>query len=586
MTEERHPPHTKTVRHERDFPLGDQWYLAFYTFTLDFKDEVDPDILAEIAKRPPATRLPRRGGRYRALRDIEVTVQILHALSRRHSPLPMGLYQRTLPKDEVVRLDYEPDPSRSTHCTLVPENSAGLEDRLVDSQVEEGPRLRGLLDLRIVHRVGQGLRVAGDSVAIVGGGLAGLAAAEAASRAGLRVELFEARRQLGGRAGSFFDPATGQWVDRCQHVAMGCCTNLAEFCRRTGSRRLLRAPAAMALLRPHAEGPGRRDDLAAVRLAPGPAAPPARPAAAGVPHASASAWGIVRTLGRLMPHQGDRSIFRPGGQSAKKPSDRKMDQPPAGRAGGRAVAPRPGPVGGGHRAVLGPDPDQRLGRHARSGVALGCAQGVLRRPVGLGRCVRDALALRAAGRAVRSPRGAARLARGRDRSQGPRAAGGRHAERVEGLVLADGTTHEADFFVLAVPWHRVAKILAPPLVAALPGLAEVGRLEPVPIAAAHFWFDRPITRLAHAVLVGRLGQWVFRRPDAAQYSYQTHHGDTQRTETAVGETQGPRYYYQVVISAAHGLRGADRGQTIGACARSWPAYGPRPALPGSCGPGS
>ena len=78
------------------------------------------------------------------------------------------------------------------------------------------------------------------TVAVIGGGLAGLATAVALGSSGVRVELFEARRSLGGRAASFRDPATGQWVDHCQHVSMGCCTNLADFCRRTGIARFFR----------------------------------------------------------------------------------------------------------------------------------------------------------------------------------------------------------------------------------------------------------------------------------------------------------------------------------------------------------
>jgi uncharacterized protein with NAD-binding domain and iron-sulfur cluster len=71
-------------------------------------------------------------------------------------------------------------------------------------------------------------------IAIVGGGLAGLATAVALTEAGQRVALFEARRQLGGRAASFRDPVTDELIDYCQHVSMGCCTNLADFCRRCG----------------------------------------------------------------------------------------------------------------------------------------------------------------------------------------------------------------------------------------------------------------------------------------------------------------------------------------------------------------
>ena len=72
---------------------------------------------------------------------------------------------------------------------------------------------------------------AGPRVAVVGGGLAGLAAAAALADAGCLVTLLEARRRCGGRAASFEDPVTGGLVDACQHVAMGCCTNFLDLCR-------------------------------------------------------------------------------------------------------------------------------------------------------------------------------------------------------------------------------------------------------------------------------------------------------------------------------------------------------------------
>src|SRR5260370_37986628 len=69
----------------------------------------------------------------------------------------------------------------------------------------------------------------GKTVAVIGGGLAGLAAGCALADAGLRVTLFERRPYVGGRASSYEHPGTGEVVDNCQHVLLGCCTNLVRF---------------------------------------------------------------------------------------------------------------------------------------------------------------------------------------------------------------------------------------------------------------------------------------------------------------------------------------------------------------------
>jgi squalene-associated FAD-dependent desaturase len=68
-----------------------------------------------------------------------------------------------------------------------------------------------------------------QTVGIVGGGLAGLAAGCALADAGLKVTLFERRPYVGGRASSYEHPGTGEVLDNCQHVLLGCCTNLIQF---------------------------------------------------------------------------------------------------------------------------------------------------------------------------------------------------------------------------------------------------------------------------------------------------------------------------------------------------------------------
>ena len=73
------------------------------------------------------------------------------------------------------------------------------------------------------------------SVTVVGGGLAGIAAAWKLSCAGYRVILIEKRPFLGGRAYSYTDPKTESEVDNGQHVFMKCCTEYIELLSQFGS---------------------------------------------------------------------------------------------------------------------------------------------------------------------------------------------------------------------------------------------------------------------------------------------------------------------------------------------------------------
>ncbi|GEL21929.1 phytoene dehydrogenase [Pseudonocardia sulfidoxydans NBRC 16205] len=71
-------------------------------------------------------------------------------------------------------------------------------------------------------------------VGVVGGGLAGVAAALRCADAGARVTLWESRARLGGVAGSF---RRGELdVDTGQHVVLRCCTSYLAFLDRLGVR--------------------------------------------------------------------------------------------------------------------------------------------------------------------------------------------------------------------------------------------------------------------------------------------------------------------------------------------------------------
>ena len=84
---------------------------------------------------------------------------------------------------------------------------------------------------RAAPRPGRGPS-AGTAVAVIGGGLAGLAAALECADAGARVTLIESRPRLGGATWSF--RRHGAWFDNGQHVFLRCCTGYRRFIDRLG----------------------------------------------------------------------------------------------------------------------------------------------------------------------------------------------------------------------------------------------------------------------------------------------------------------------------------------------------------------
>lgn len=79
-------------------------------------------------------------------------------------------------------------------------------------------------------------------VAVVGGGLSGLAASVQLALAGARVVLIEQANKLGGRAYSYIDRKTGDVVDNGQHVLVGAYRCTLQYLKTIGTRELLTLP--------------------------------------------------------------------------------------------------------------------------------------------------------------------------------------------------------------------------------------------------------------------------------------------------------------------------------------------------------
>jgi squalene-associated FAD-dependent desaturase len=357
-------------------------------------------------------------------------------------------------------------------------------------------------------------------LAILGGGLSGLAAAATAAEHGLAVELFEARRTLGGRAGSFDDPQSGELVDFCQHVSMGCCTNLADFCRRTHIDACFRP-----VNRLHFFGPdGTQYAFAAASYLPAPLH--LMPAFLRLGYLTlADRLHIGRTmlrLARLPAERLDRQTVHEwlAAQGASPQSIERFWSVVLDSALGEkvdrasAAAAQKVFVDGflAHRRayeVLIPDQPLRELFDCR------VSQWLTQHGVTIHRAVRArTIELVADGRPA--------------------------------IVLADGSRRTFDFVLVTVSWRHIRGLLSPPVAAAIPGLENVDQIDVSPITGVHLWFDRPVMRLDHAVLVGRLSQWVFAPP---------------RPETPPPDSPST-HYYQVVISGSHPWQDAGRAEMV------------------------
>ncbi len=372
------------------------------------------------------------------------------------------------------------------------------------------------------------------SVAIVGGGLAGLAAAVALAQSDCRVQLFESRRSLGGRAGSFRDPASGEVVDHCQHVSMGCCTNLADFCRRVGVDRWFRRDRRLNFIGPD----GGYYPFAAGWL-PAPF------------HLAGAFWRL-----KYLSVRDRLAIGRAMWSLMRHPVDDDERAPTVGAwLAGQGQSARA--IEWFWSVILVSALGEALDRASLAAARKVIVDGFLAAreayvvevpEVPLAGLYGETLEGWLAEHGVEVRLGAA--ARRVSRAERPL------------VALADGEEIHADFVVLAVPWHKIAELVDERLAAAWPWLAPMSAVGASPITGVHLWFDRPIMPYEHAVLPGRLSQWLFRRSGTSG------HG--------TGQTGGG-HYYQVVVSASRELAGRPRDEIIDEVCRELGAIFPRAA---------
>ncbi len=317
------------------------------------------------------------------------------------------------------------------------------------------------------------------SVNIVGGGLAGLAAAAALGSKGFTVDLFESRPFLGGRATSF--PVTpgdddAELIDNCQHVLLRCCVNLLDFYRRLGVADRIRFYREFTFLEPG----GRCSKLGRGWL-------PAPLHLAGsflrMPCLSAA---DKLAIGRAM-------LALIWERRRRKDLDRitMLDWLRENRQPERAIERFWSQV---LVSAINEELDRMAAQHGFQVFWLGMLARRDSYEMGIPDVpLRDLYCADAWNK----------MGQVKIHTRAP-------VDRVvfrEGSAYAlqtGGSVHSADYHICAVPFERL-DALAPEL-----GILTSG-FEHSPITGIHVWFDRPVTDLPHAALLDRTIQWMFNK---------------------------------------------------------------------------
>jgi squalene-associated FAD-dependent desaturase len=364
------------------------------------------------------------------------------------------------------------------------------------------------------------------SVIVIGGGLAGLSSGVALAEAGFRVRLLEKRPHLGGRAASYVLPG-GEYVDNCQHVTLGCCTNLDDFYRRVGASNLIRFFDRLLFAAPD----GRRGAIASVAL------PPPLHMAPSFALFPLLGWADKRAIAQAL-----LAIARSGGRPADLSSGcageniTMLAWLQKHRQTARAIRRF-------WEVILVSALDEELDRiDVRYGIDVfwkaflstrgGYRVGIPRVPLGeLYEGCRKALAGQGGEVQIRAG------ARGFLVVDG----------RVDGVEREDGSVERADYYLAAVPQDVLLELLPAEVVEREAVFAGLRNLRASPITGVHLWFDRTVMSEPFLTLLDSTTQWVFNK-----------------TQLYGGAKDGGQYL-QLVISASYGLASRSRQEIIALC---------------------
>lgn len=314
---------------------------------------------------------------------------------------------------------------------------------------------------------------------MIGGGLAGLAAAVALGSAGRPVTVFEARPFLGGRATSYplnTADENGPTIDNCQHVLLRCCTNLLDFYRRLNVTDRIQFHREFYWIEP-----GGRVSVMRRGLLPAPL------------HFTGSfAWlRFLSVADKASIASGMLAIRYEYGKRADLDRITMLDWLREKGQTTRAIERF-------WRHVLvsavNEDLDRMAASHGLQVFYLGFLSTATSYEMGIPRVPLGDLYSEKAWSYYEDVQFRFRAPVQRLCFDGNQVAG----------ILVNSERVTAGAYVLAVPFERVTT-LAPDLD------LDLSRFTHSPITGIHLWFDRPVTEIPHATLLDRTIQWMFNK---------------------------------------------------------------------------
>ena len=355
-----------------------------------------------------------------------------------------------------------------------------------------------------------------STVAIAGGGLAGLAAGCALSSAGFRVTLFERRPYLGGRASSYQHPGTGEIVDNCQHVLLGCCTNLIDFYCRTGVADKIRWYDSLTFLEP-----GGRASVIKPSALPAPLH-----AAPSFLRADCLTLADKLAIGRVMAVLAPAAPVEQGETFLAWLKRHGQTEQAIDRFWKTILV-----------SALNEDLDQISVPYAAQVIRESFLKSAAAGRMGVPTVPLTEL-YGSAGDAIRDRGGDVQFRAGIESFR---------AQASDVTIVVNGQERKFDYLVLAVPFDVLARIL-PESPAAAPLAEMLSHFTTSPITGIHLWFDRVISDLDHAVLLDRTIQWMFHK--------------SRLIEVREARENGKGSYVELVVSSSKSLVEKSRGEIV------------------------